>query len=127
MATGDIGQTLVPPIAGTLAAVIIWQAGLGFVIPLLIIGGLGIWVVVPSHSQAESSSEALSMDTARYVLKELRRPSMMFVTFILVLFFFLAGVHVIFPDVLPTVIGVSIEELPETVDLVTKIFGRDFS
>ena len=88
MATGDIGQTLVPPIAGTLAAVIIWQVGLGFIIPLLIVGGLGIWAVVPRHSQTESSSEALSMDTARYVLKELRRPSMMFVTFILVLFFF---------------------------------------
>ena len=45
MATGDIGQTLVPPIAGALAALLIWQAGLGFVIPLLVIGGIGIWSV----------------------------------------------------------------------------------
>lgn len=88
MATGDIGQTLVPPIAGTLAALLIWQAGLGFVIPLLIIGGVGIWVIVPRQSQTDSSTETLSTDTARYVVNELRRPSMMFVTFILVLFFF---------------------------------------
>ena len=88
MATGDIGQTLVPPIAGTLAALLVWQAGPGFVIPLLVIGGLGIWVIAPSGSRTDSSAEAFSMDTARYVLTELRRPSMLFVTFILVLFFF---------------------------------------
>ncbi len=38
MATGDIGQTLIPPVAGALAAVLVWQAGLGFMIPLLILG-----------------------------------------------------------------------------------------
>lgn len=35
MATGDIGQTLLPPVAGALAAVFAWQVGIGFVIPLL--------------------------------------------------------------------------------------------
>ena len=88
MATGDIGQTLVPPIAGGLAALIVWQAGLGFIIPLLVVGGIGIWVIAPRRSGADSSTEALSTDTARYVLDELRRREMMFVTFILVLFFF---------------------------------------
>jgi MFS family permease len=88
MATGDIGQTLIPPIAGTIAAVFVWQAGLGFIIPLLLVGGLGIWVVVPRQSQAASSTETMSINTARSVISELRRPSMMFVHFILILFFF---------------------------------------
>ncbi len=88
MATGDLGQTLVPPIAGTLAALLVWQAGLGFVIPLLIIGGVGIWFIVPRRSQTDRSIESLSTDTARYVVDELRRPTMMFVSFILILFFF---------------------------------------
>ncbi len=88
MATGDIGQTLVPPIAGTLAALLVWQAGLGFVIPLLIVGAVGLWFVVPRRPRAESSTETLSMNTARTVVDELRRPTMMFVSFILILFFF---------------------------------------
>ncbi|WP_238386967.1 MFS transporter [Natrialba swarupiae] len=88
MATGDIGQTLIPPVAGALAAVLVWQAGLGFMIPLLILGGVGIWLVVPRQSRAEGSTVTLSMDTARDVGNELRRPTMMFVSFILILFFF---------------------------------------
>ncbi len=88
MATGDIGQTLVPPIAGTLAVLLLWQAGLGFIIPLLVLGGIGIWFIVPRRSRTDGSVEILSTDTARYVVDELRRPTMLFVTFILVLFFF---------------------------------------
>ena len=88
MATGDLGQTLTPPVAGTIAALLVWQAGLGFVIPLLIIGGVGVWVLVPRRTRSEGSTEALSLDTVRYVAAELRRPTMLFVSFILILFFF---------------------------------------
>jgi len=88
MATGDIGQTLVPPIAGALAAMAVWQAGLGFIIPLLVVGGLGIWIIVPRATQTPGSAETSSLNTARYVIKELRRPIMIFVSFILILFFF---------------------------------------
>ncbi|WP_256030120.1 MFS transporter [Natronomonas aquatica] len=88
MATGDLGQTLVPPIAGTLAAVFVWQAGIGFIVPLLVIGGIGTWIVVPRSVQTASSNETSSLNTARYVIEEMRRPIMVFVSFILVLFFF---------------------------------------
>jgi predicted MFS family arabinose efflux permease len=88
MATGDIGQTLAPPVAGTLAAVLVWQAGLGYVIPLLIAGAAGIWVVVPRRSRGGDATETLSTDTAQHVVEELRRPTMLFVSFILILFFF---------------------------------------
>lgn len=88
MASGDVGQTLTPPIAGALAALFVWQAGLGFVIPLLVVGGVGVWFLVPRSSRADDTTETLSVDTARYVLAEWRRPTMVFVSFILVLFFF---------------------------------------
>lgn len=90
MATGDLGQTFTPPVAGALAALFIWQAGLGFIIPLLVVGGLGIWFILPRQPQADSSSSAgaLSRSTASHVLTELRRPTMVFITSILVLFFF---------------------------------------
>jgi MFS family permease len=41
MATSDLGQTVIPPVAGVLAAAVAWQAGLGVVVPfLLLVGGL---------------------------------------------------------------------------------------
>jgi MFS family permease len=88
MATGDLGQTLIPPIAGTLAVLFVWQTGLGFVVPLLIVGGIGVWFIVPRQSEMDGSVEALSMNTARHLVDELRRPTMMFVSLILILFFF---------------------------------------
>jgi len=88
MATGDIGQTFVPPIAGLLAALFIWQTGLSFIIPLIIISGIGVWIIVPRRTHINSTTETLSMDTGYSVLAELRRPPMMFVSCILILFFF---------------------------------------
>lgn len=88
MAAGDVGQTVVPPLAGALAAVLVWQAGLGVVIPLLLVAGVGIWVTVPRPSRDADSTEPLSGETVRYVLAELRRPTMLFMSSILVLFFF---------------------------------------
>ena len=88
MATQDIGQTVFPPIAGALAIALVWQAGIGFAIPLLLITGISLWVTVPRPAQKLSTMESLSMDTARYVIDELRRPAMIFMTFILFLFIF---------------------------------------
>lgn len=88
MATGDIGQTLIPPVAGTLTALFFWQVGLGFIIPFLIVGGVGIWLILPERSQSDSATTIISTETARYVLEELRRPTMIFVSSILILFFF---------------------------------------
>lgn len=108
MATGDVGQTILPPIAGTLAIVLVWQSGLGLLIPLLVIAGLGIWVTVPRPSQDSSAVEALSHDTARYVLGELHRPAMVFMGLILFLFLFLWQAFTAFyPTYLVVVKGMS--------------------
>jgi len=88
MATGDIGQTVIPPVAGALTAFFIWQVGLGFILPFLIVGGVGIWVILPKQSQSNSSTTMISTNTVQYVFKELRRPTMIFVSSILILFFF---------------------------------------
>ncbi len=88
MATGDVGQTLIPSIAGILAALLAWQMGLAFIIPFLIISGVGIWFVVPRESQTERTKKPSAKSTVRYVMKELRRPVMIFTSLILILFFF---------------------------------------
>lgn len=86
MATGDLGQTVLPPLAGTLAATIAWQAGLGFMIPLLLVVGVVLWVVLPAQTPTDSAVDSLSTESARYVFAELRRSNLVFVAFILFLY-----------------------------------------
>lgn len=86
MATGDMGQTLFPPVAGTLAAAVAWQAGMSFMIPLLILAGIVLWVVLPAQTSTTSKVDTLSVERAHYVLAELRRSNLVFIAFILFLF-----------------------------------------
>lgn len=87
MATGDLGQTIFPPVAGMIAVAIGWQAGLGFLIPLLLIAGVGIWVALPAQEQVASGGNTLSGERVRLLLSELRESNLGFVSIILVLFF----------------------------------------
>lgn len=85
MATGDTGQTILPPVVGFLAAAVAWQLGLGLLVPaFLVVAGL-VWVVVPDGEPSESG--ALSLDRARAVIGELRTRTMVLVT--VVLFFYI--------------------------------------
>jgi len=86
MATGDLGQTVLPPISGALAAAVAWQLGLGFIIPLLLAVGAVLWVVLPAQTPTASAVDSLSADSARYVIAELRRSNLLFVAFILFLY-----------------------------------------
>ncbi|MGM0590673.1 MAG: MFS transporter [Halobacteriota archaeon] len=89
MATGDLGQTVLPPVASVLAVAIAWQVGLSFVIPLFGLVGLSLWVTLPDKPSNDSAVDALSMESARYVLAELRRPTMILMALILFLFIFI--------------------------------------
>ncbi len=91
MATGDLGQTVLPPVAGTIAAALAWQAGLGFVVPLLLIGAAALWLLLPRQpglgsGDADATPGGLSGSTARRVLGELRRPNVVFIAFIFFLY-----------------------------------------
>ena len=85
MAMGDLGQTVLPPVAGILAAAIAWQAGLGFLIPTLLLAGVMLWVVLPGQATTDNAVNPLSVETARYVFVELRQSNLLFVSFILFL------------------------------------------
>lgn len=86
MATGDLGQTLLPPIAGIIAAAIAWQAGLAFTIPLLFCICIFIWVTIPNQDEKASAVNELSVDEIQYIVTELRRPVMILITVILVFY-----------------------------------------
>jgi MFS family permease len=88
MATGDLGQTVLPPVAGVLAVTIAWQAGLGFVTPLLLIVGIGIWVSLPTREQAGSGGGTFSAERRRLLISELRESNLGLLSLILILFLF---------------------------------------
>ena len=87
MATGDLGQTVLPPVASLLAGAVAWQAGLGFLIPLFVIVGLTIQVSLPNWDKTESERRSLK-DNARALIRELRQPDMGFMVFVLFLYIF---------------------------------------
>ncbi|MFP4218341.1 MAG: MFS transporter [Salinarchaeum sp.] len=82
MATGDLGQTIFPPIAGALAATIAWQAGVGFLIPLLLLVGGLLWVILPESERTTSPRER----SFREVLATLRGANLLLVAFLLFLY-----------------------------------------
>ena len=69
-----------------LATAIAWEAGLGFVVPLLLAIGIVLWVVLPVGTPTEEESEALPSGRVRDVVGELRGTNVAFVTFILFLY-----------------------------------------
>ncbi len=86
MATGDLGQTVMPPIAGTLAVVVAWQLGLGFMVPLLLVAAIGLWVVLPRQTGSDNGGDSLSRNALGELLAELRTGNMLFFVFILFLY-----------------------------------------
>jgi MFS family permease len=88
MATGDLGQTVLPPIAGAIALALAWQAGIGFMAPLLVVAAVALWLVLPQPTEADdpaSDDDSLSK-TARAVLAELGQSNVLFFAFILFLY-----------------------------------------
>jgi MFS family permease len=86
MATGDLGQTVMPPIAGALAVAAAWQVGLGFMIPLLVAAAIALWVLLPVRTESDAGGRGFSTDDLGALSTELRRPNMLFFVFILFLY-----------------------------------------
>lgn len=108
MATGDIGQTVLPPVAAILAAGIAWQAGLGFVSPLLVIFGIAILVTSTRDGSVSSSSSTQTIRNRVAVFSELRSPEIGFMTGILFLYLFIwQSFTAFYPTYLTTVKGFS--------------------
>ena len=86
MATGDLGQTVMPPIAGALAVAVAWQVGLGFMIPLLAVSALALWILLPAQTDTEHDAGSLSTEALRALAAELWQSNMLFFVFILFLY-----------------------------------------
>ncbi len=82
----EIGQAVVPPVAGLIAVTAGWRIGFGVVIPVLVGVAIGLWLLVPSRPPDRTSAvDSLTADTFRYVAAAIRRPPVVLGTVAMVL------------------------------------------
>jgi MFS family permease len=86
MATGDLAQTVLPPLAGVVAAAVAWQAGLGFLIPCLLLAAVALWWQIPRGTDDERIEGGFSVETVRGVVQELRGTNTRVIIFVLFLY-----------------------------------------
>ena len=85
-ASQDAGQSILPPIAGLLAATFLWQYGFGFTVPLFVLSAAVLWVTVPPRRSDPSDGDSESvLVTLRSLGSVLRQPSVVYATGVLVL------------------------------------------
>lgn len=71
MAAGDVGNAVMPPVAGTIATAIAWQYGFGFAVPLFLVAAVGLWTTLPRQERTASSpGEALSLEDVTGTLSQ---------------------------------------------------------
>lgn len=88
LAAGEVGNAILPPFAGLLAATFVWQVGFGFAVPLFGIVTLALWLALPARTSGPTSAvDTLSLAAVRYVLSGVSRPAIVVVTSIQVLVF----------------------------------------
>lgn len=100
VAGADAGQALLPPIASILAAILTWQFGFGFTIPLFVILIVSIWLWIPGRSttknQGHSSSDAVGLGR---VLTSMRKRSIVLIS---LGFFLYMAIFITFTSFYPT-------------------------
>ena len=55
MAAGDLGNSVMPPAAGFIAAAVAWQYGFGFAVPLFLLAAVGLWATLPKQNPIATS------------------------------------------------------------------------
>lgn len=106
MAAGDIGNAVMPPTAGFIAAAVAWQYGFGFAIPLFLVAAVTLRVTLPVSS-TESATLADRLSLGR-VVGTLSRPAVLRGTFLLVLWGIIAQVFLgFYPTYLIDVKGIA--------------------
>ena len=111
LAAADAGQTVLPPIASIVAVVVVWQLGFGFTVPLFLLVAVFLWwsnyIRVPDSVH---STPATNSWNVRYLLGELRRPTVVFGTVILCIY---GTIWAAFTGFYPTYL-VEVKTLPTT-------------
>lgn len=83
-AAGNLGNSVLPFVAGTLASAVAWQLGFGFVVPLFVIATVALWYAVPKQP-GTTTVKTFSDDAVQYLLADFRSRSVLVVVAIQVL------------------------------------------
>jgi MFS family permease len=106
-ASGNVGTTVLPVVAGGIAAAIGWQYGFALAVPCFALGGLLIWRFVPADA-GKSDNDVSFREDARTIVAGLWDRSVLLATAIMtVMFFTYQGVTAFLPTYLVTVKGLS--------------------
>ncbi|MFP9061659.1 MFS transporter [Natrialbaceae archaeon A-chndr2] len=124
LAAGNIGNAVLPVIAGILAAYFVWQAGIVYVIPLFIITIYIMWVKIPKKTVHENKPSQKSRGTVtqlQRIVGAALQPRILIITLILLInTFIIQGFTAFYPTYLMDVKGIS-------PTLATLLFGLFFT
>ncbi len=118
MAAGDIGNAVMPPTAGFIAATVAWQYGFGVVIPFFVVAAITLWVTLPDPDRGGDAGGAFRVSD---VVSAFRRPVVAHALVLLVLW---GVVTQAFMGFYPTYL-IDVEEFSTTV--ATGLFGLFFA
>nr|WP_255169604.1 MFS transporter [Natrononativus amylolyticus] len=122
LAAGEVGNALLPPLAGFIAAALAWQYGFGFTVPLFLGVSLYLWLALPARTSGPTSAvDSLSLETGRYVLVALAKPAIVIATLVQLLGF---AVWQVYTGFYPTYL-IEVKGLPTA--FVTVMFGLFFA
>lgn len=80
-AFGNVGTTVLPPIAGFLTVLVSWRLGIGFLLPIVVGVVIALWLVVPARtSGGDSVVEQLSWETIEQLKTGLGNRTVLLVT-----------------------------------------------
>ncbi|QSX00581.1 MFS transporter [Haloterrigena alkaliphila] len=86
MGAGEVGNAVLPLAAGAIAGAFTWQYGFGLAVPVFLLVAVLLRLVVPGRTSGTTSAvDDLSLETARYVLAQVRRREIVVVTAIQIL------------------------------------------
>ncbi|MES3517238.1 MAG: MFS transporter [Natronomonas sp.] len=99
LSAGEVGNAVLPVVAGIVAAATSWRFGIGFTVPLFFLMGVVLFWTVPGKLSEESAVDSLSVDTIRYLLGGIATWGVLITTGVHVFLFF---VHQAFTGLYPT-------------------------
>lgn len=122
LAAGQIGNALLPPVAGAITAAAAWQFGFGFTVPIFLAVTAFLWLALPGDlSAGDGAVDPLSREVFGAVLAEIRRPTVVTTAVVLTLGF---GVWQAFTGFYPTYL---IERKGLSPTVATSLFGLYFA
>lgn len=108
LAAGNVGNSVLPALAGIIAAYYTWRLGFGLLVPCFVLTAVGLWVFVPPRTGPEAVDAELSIASLRYVARNVATGRVAIVTIIQICAFFTwQGFTGFYPTYLVEVKGVA--------------------